>query len=138
MKKNSWRYVSLSEDALASINHYDPTDAIIAKIDGENHFDDSFHESLNHQKPELYAVLDKSCFILTQRQKQIVSLRLIDDKTFNEIAEEIGGSRQNAYQTFKLAIESLRESVKAEARPRGEPGNTPPEPGNNPGQTEEE
>ena len=126
MKKNSWRYVSLSQDALASINHYDPTDAIIDKIDEKNREDDSFHESTTHVNPDLYAVLDKSSMILTPRQKEIVGLRLIDDMTFAEIGEVTGSTRQNCRQTFNLAIEKLRMLY----MPDGQPGNK--QPGNKP------
>ena len=126
MKKNSWRYVSLSEDALASINHYDPTDDIIEKIDEKNRDDDSFHESTTHVNPDLYAILDNSSLILTPRQKEIVGLRLIEDKTFAQIGEVTGSTRQNCRQTFNLAIEKLRMLY----MPDGHPGNK--QPGNKP------
>lgn len=126
MKKNSWRYVSLSEDALASINHYDPTDDIIEKIDEKNRDDDSFHESTTHVNPDLHAILDNSSLILTPRQKEIVGLRLIEDKTFAQIGEVTGSTRQNCRQTFNLAIEKLKMLY----MPDGHPGNK--HPGNKP------
>ena len=125
MKKNSWRYVSLSEDALASINHYDPTDDIIEKIDEKNRDDDSFHESTTYVNPDLYAILDNSSLILTNRQKEIVGLRLIEDKTFAQIGEVTGSTRQNCRQTFNLAIEKLRMLYMPDGHANGQPGNKP-------------
>lgn len=125
MKKNSWRYVSLSEDALASINHYDPTDDIIEKIDEKNSGDDSFHESTTHVNPDLYAILDDSSLILTPRQKEIVGLRLIEDKTFAQIGEVTGSTRQNCRQTFNLAIEKLRMLYMPDGHANVHPGNKP-------------
>ena len=125
MKKNSWRYVSLSEDALASINHYDPTDDIIEKIDEKNRDDDSFHESTTHVNPDLYAILDNSSLILTLRQKEIVGLRLIEDKTFAHIGEVTGSTRQNCRQTFNLAIEKLRMLYMPDGHANVQPGNKP-------------
>ena len=135
MKKNSWRYVSLSEDALASINHYDPTDDIIEKIDERNSGDDSFHESTTHVNPDLHALLDNSSLILTPRQKEIVGLRLIEDKTFTQIGELTGGTRQNARQTFNLAIEKLRNLYMPVGRHNKHPGNK--QPGNTPDQSDD-
>lgn len=126
MKKNSWRYVSLSQDALASINHYDPTDDIIEKIDEKNSGDDSFHESATHLNPDLHVILDNSSQILTPKQKEIVGLRLIDDMTFAQIGGVTGSTRQNCRQTFNLAIEKLRMLY----MPDGQPGNK--QPGNKP------
>ena len=128
MKKNSWRYVSLSQDALASINHYDPTDDIIEKIDEKNRDDDSLHESATHVNPDLHVILDNSSFILTPKQKEIVGLRLIDDMTFAQIGGVTGSTRQNCRQTFNLAIEKLRMLY----MPKGHPGNK--QPGNKPGE----
>lgn len=49
--------------------------------------------------------------ILTAKQKNVLYMRLVEDRTFDSIGKEQGTSRQNIFEMYHKAIKRLRENL---------------------------
>ncbi len=91
---------------------------------------------------ELTVLMDFYAPLLTEHRRQILSLRLEEDLTFQEIADQLGISRQGVHDAIKAAeaqlnkyedmlglVRRYREMEKAVAACREELGNIRPLPG---------
>ena len=91
---------------------------------------------------ELTVLMDFYAPLLTEHRRQILSLRLEEDLTFQEIADQLGISRQGVHDAIKAAeaqlvkyedmlglVRRYREMEKAVAACREELGNIRPQPG---------
>ena len=97
IKRSDWRYVPYIPELLDTIHNHNPEDKMIAKIDGElireqPTFD--YHEVLEAYLPEDAA--------------EVVDMHIGQGKTFQEIGDHLGTSRQYANQVYHKALEALR------------------------------
>lgn len=100
--KNSWRYIPYENRMIENIVSYDPTDDIIANLDG----DDMMGPMATIWSVE--ELCDSSHSLLTKRQKIVLYHRIVDGFTFQQIANKMSTSRQNCCEIFYKALERIR------------------------------
>jgi len=97
IKKSDWRYVPYIPELLDTIHNHNPEDKMIAKIDGE----------LIREKPtfDYHEVLEA---YLPEAAAEVVDMHIGQGKTFQEIGDHLGTSRQYANQVYHKALKELR------------------------------
>ena len=100
--KNNWRYIPYEGRMIENIVSYDPTDDIIARLDGD---DEAGPTATIWSVEEL---CEPGHSLLTKRQKVVLYHRIVDGFTFQQIATKMSTSRQNTCEIFYKAIERIR------------------------------
>lgn len=107
--KDDWRYSYVGEDdwIIESFFAYDPEDEIIDALDKEEVKELSLaltskEEDLNE---ELHKALDK----VPERYRNLIWDYYFDGKSYSQIGEDNGYSKQYAFQEVQKALELLKE-----------------------------
>lgn len=72
--------------------------------------DSNFDQFATKEMKSTEVDLDEVLGSLPQQQRQVVSLRVYDEKTFEEIASRLSTSPENARQLFSRGIKKLRHA----------------------------
>lgn len=110
IKRDDWRYVPYIPELLDTIHNHNPEDEWISSIDGEFKYqepDFDYHQVLNQYLPEEAA--------------EVVDMYLGQGKTFQEIADYLGCSRQWANKVYHKALSELRPHLETYNLPTQKP-----------------
>lgn len=96
-----WRYICLLPHQIDRITYIDGEQIILdvlePELQQEENFD--FHDLIENHKG------------LTDKQREVIMYRIIDELTFEEIAELMITSRQNIHEIYKTGINNLRKDM---------------------------
>lgn len=95
----SWRYKLSAEWQLDKVEQDNPEDKWIRSIDGETDDDPKF---------DAHELIASS---LSTIEARVVQLHLYEGKTFREIGDITGYSRQNAYRIYKVSLDKLKGAL---------------------------
>jgi|LakMenE01Jun11ns_1017448.scaffolds.fasta_scaffold9574028_1 DNA-directed RNA polymerase specialized sigma subunit len=100
-KSKSWRYICLVPEQIDRLIHIDEEQIIIDKLDGVSSEEEtfSFFDVVENHKS------------LTEKQKDVLFHRIVEELTFEQIAEEMRSSRQNVYEIYKTALNNLAKDT---------------------------
>ncbi len=100
-KTKSWRYICLVPEQLDRLIHIDEEQIIIDKLDGGSSEEEtfSFFDVIENHKN------------LTEKQREVLFYRIVEEATFEEIAKEMKSSRQNVYEIYKTALNNLAKDT---------------------------
>jgi len=108
--KGAWRYVPLTQSQLNRLRSVDYEGLIIERLDGDDEEEDHF---------SIFDVLDNTK-ILTDRQKDVLEMRIVDDMTFEEIGKALETSKQNVFEIYNKALTNLKKDLTWLNIPEGE------------------
>lgn len=100
--KGNWRYVPLTSHQLEKIVAVDYETIILDRLDGDDEEEDigfSIFDLLDNTK------------LLTDRQKDVLELRIVEDKTFEEIGQLLQTSKQNVFEIYNKALSNLKKDL---------------------------
>lgn len=100
-KSKSWRYICLVPEQLDRLIHIDEEQIIIDKLDGSSSEEEtfSFFDVIENHKN------------LTDKQRDVLYYRIVEELTFEQIAEEMKSSRQNVFEIYKTALNNLAKDT---------------------------
>ena len=100
--KGNWRYVPLSASQLERVRAVDYEQLILDHLDGDD-----------HEEPEGFSIFDllDNTKLLTDKQKDVLEMRIVDNLTFEEIGQKLKTSKQNVFEIYKYALANLRKDV---------------------------
>lgn len=81
----------------------------INRLDGEV---DEYGEPLGEQEQTYDFTFDGvlNSGILTTKQRKVLYMRLVEERTFDSIGKELGTSRQNIFEMYHKAIKRLQDN----------------------------
>ena len=100
--KSSWRYIPLTQKQLERIVAVDYETIILDRLDGDEEEED-FGFSI-------FDLLDNTD-LLTDRQKDVLEMRIVESKTFEEIGKCLNTSKQNVFEIYNKAITNLKKDL---------------------------
>ena len=100
--KGNWRYVPLSASQLERVRAVDYEQLILDHLDGDD-----------QEEPEGFSIFDllDNTKLLTDKQKDVLEMRIVDNLTFEEIGQKLKTSKQNVFEIYKYALANLRKDV---------------------------
>ena len=108
--KGNWRYVPLTQSQLQRLRSVDYEGLIIERLDGDDEEEEGF---------SIFDVLDNTN-LLTDRQKDVLEMRIVDDMTFEEIGKHLETSKQNVFEIYNKALTNLKKDLTWLNIPEGE------------------
>jgi len=108
--KGNWRYVPLTQSQLQRLRSVDYEGLIIERLDGDDEEEEGF---------SIFDVLDNTN-LLTDRQKDVLEMRIVDDMTFEEIGKHLETSKQNVFEIYNKALTNLKKDLTWLNLPEGE------------------
>jgi RNA polymerase sigma factor (sigma-70 family) len=108
--KGNWRYVPLTISQLERLRSVDYEGLIIERLDGDDEEEEGF---------SIFDVLDNTK-LLTDRQKDVLEMRIVDDMTFEEIGKHLETSKQNVFEIYNKALTNLKKDLTWLNLPEGE------------------
>ena len=108
--KGNWRYVPLTISQLERLRSVDYEGLIIERLDGDDKEEEGF---------SIFDVLDNTN-LLTDRQKDVLEMRIVDDMTFEEIGKHLETSKQNVFEIYNKALTNLKKDLTWLNIPEGE------------------
>jgi DNA-directed RNA polymerase specialized sigma subunit len=108
--KGNWRYVPLTISQLERLRSVDYEGLIIERLDGDDKEEEGF---------SIFDVLDNTK-LLTDRQKDVLEMRIVDDMTFEEIGKHLETSKQNVFEIYNKALTNLKRDLTWLNIPEGE------------------
>ena len=108
--KGNWRYVPLTISQLERLRSVDYEGLIIERLDGDDKEEEGF---------SIFDVLDNTK-LLTDRQKDVLEMRIVDDMTFEEIGKHLETSKQNVFEIYNKALTNLKKDLTWLNLPEGE------------------
>jgi DNA-directed RNA polymerase specialized sigma subunit len=108
--KGNWRYVPLTISQLERLRSVDYEGLIIERLDGDDKEEEGF---------SIFDVLDNTK-LLTDRQKDVLEMRIVDDMTFEEIGKHLETSKQNVFEIYNKALTNLKKDLTWLNIPEGE------------------
>jgi len=100
--KGNWRYIPLTAKQLERIVAVDYETIILDRLDGDDEEEDIGFS--------IFDLLD-STDLLTDRQKDVLELRLVDALTFEEIGQKLQTSKQNVFEIYNKGIQNLKKDL---------------------------
>jgi DNA-directed RNA polymerase specialized sigma subunit len=100
--KGNWRYIPLTAKQLERIVAVDYETIILDRLDGDDDEEDIGFS--------IFDLLD-STDLLTDRQKDVLELRLVDALTFEEIGQKLQTSKQNVFEIYNKGIQNLKKDL---------------------------
>jgi DNA-directed RNA polymerase specialized sigma subunit len=100
--KGNWRYIPLTSQQLERIVAVDYETIILDRLDGD------------HEEEEIgFSIFDMldNTKLLTDRQKDVLELRIVEDKTFEEIGRLLQTSKQNVFEIYNKALSNLKKDL---------------------------
>ena len=100
--KGNWRYIPLTPQQLERIVTVDYETIILDRLDGDDE-----EEEMGFS---FFDMLDNTT-LLTDRQKDVLELRIVEDKTFEEIGRLLQTSKQNVFEIYNKALSNLKKDL---------------------------
>lgn len=100
--KSSWRYIPLTQKQLERIVAVDYETIILDRLDGDDEEEDIGFS--------IFDLLDNTD-LLTDRQKDVLEMRIVESKTFEEIGRCLATSKQNVFEIYNKAITNLKKDL---------------------------